>query len=132
MKNRYLLATIAFFGMLLFAGCFSQRVHNIQDTPIQGSQDKLTQLQVQHAIIKAGVHIGWKMNPIRSGFISATLKVGKKIAEVDIKYSASSYNITYKNSTNLSYKESSDKINQEYNKWVIELDKEIQQNLLTY
>nr|WP_256834309.1 hypothetical protein [Pseudomonas oleovorans] len=48
-------------------------------------------------------------------------------AEITIPYSASSYSIRYRDSQNLGYKNG--KIHRNYNKWIHNLDRSIQQEL---
>lgn len=69
------------------------------------------------------------MDNVRSwtGVIKARQQSRAHTAEIRINYTASSYDINYENSQNL--RASGGQIHKNYNRWVRNLDKEIQLNL---
>ncbi|MGP3590598.1 hypothetical protein [Vagococcus sp. WN89Y] len=118
-----ILAAIAVAGAL--AGCArTAPVQNINNAPVSAGH---TQAQVRAAILKAGQQRKWVMNDAGPGVIKGRLKSRDHSAEIRITYSANSYSITYENSQNL--KANGGKIHKNYNRWVNNLDKQIQLNL---
>ncbi|BBQ84478.1 hypothetical protein WP3W18E02_30070 [Klebsiella sp. WP3-W18-ESBL-02] len=83
--------------------------------------------QVKNAILKAGIQRDWIMTEAAPGVIKATQKARDHSATANIKYSATGYSIVYDSSFNL--KASDGKIHKNYNRWVRNLDKDIQVNL---
>lgn len=117
-----LLAAFAVVGAL--AGCArTAPVANITSTVGTGH----TQAQVKSAILNAGVQRDWIMNEAGPGVIKARQQSRDHVAEVRINYSASSYSINYENSQGL--RAGGGKIHKNYNRWVRNLDKDIQVNL---
>lgn len=88
-----------------------------------------TQAEVKNAILKAGVQRQWIMSEVKPGVIKARQQSNKHIAEVQITYTATGYDIKYDSSLNL--KGSGGKIHKSYNRWVHNLDKDIQVQLST-
>jgi predicted small lipoprotein YifL len=86
-----------------------------------------TQEQVRNAILKAGVQRQWIMSEAGPGVIKARQQTRDHMAEISITYSANGYAINYDNSQNLLA--SGGKIHKNYNRWVHNLDKNIQINL---
>ncbi|ELY2740822.1 hypothetical protein ACOJD8_000759 [Cronobacter turicensis] len=117
-------AALAVMGAL--AGCArTAPVDNIQST-VSG---KHTAQQVRTAILKAGKQREWMMTDAGPGVITGRLKNRDHSAEIRIPYSANGYSINYVGSMNL--KASDGKIHKNYNRWVNNLDKDIQLNLST-
>ncbi|BBS39149.1 hypothetical protein ACHHY8_08540 [Enterobacter cloacae complex sp. 2024EL-00215] len=83
--------------------------------------------QVKTAILKAGQKREWIMTEAGPGVIKGRLQARDHSAEVRIPYSATSYSINYESSLNL--KASGGKIHKNYNRWVHNLDHDIQLNL---
>jgi hypothetical protein len=83
--------------------------------------------QVKMAILKAGQKRDWIMTDTGPGMIKGRLQSRDHSAEVLIPYSATSYSINYENSLNL--KAEDGKIHKNYNRWVHNLDHDIQLNL---
>ena len=102
------------------------KVLNYEDQPIQGS---LTADEVKKGIIKAAEGRRWKVKETAPGVLTAMVQVRTHTAIVTITYSAKSYSIMYKDSTNLKYKQGKDgktgKIHGNYNKWVTFLKTDI-------
>lgn len=117
-----LLTAIAVVGAL--TGCArTASIHNI-NTPVSAGH---SQAQVRAAILKAGQQRQWIMTDAGPGIIKGRMQSRDHTAEIRINYSANSYSINYENSMNL--KASDGKIHKNYNRWVNNLDKDIQLNL---
>ena len=83
--------------------------------------------QVKNAILKAGIQREWIMSEAGPGVIKGRLQARDHSVDIKVTYSASSYSINYENSLNL--KAANGKIHKNYNRWVRNLDKDIQLNL---
>ncbi|HBI9535293.1 TPA: hypothetical protein K9R50_002948 [Escherichia coli] len=115
-------AAIAVVGAL--AGCArTAPIDQVHSTVSAGH----TQEQVKKAILKAGVERKWIMSETGQGVIKARQQSRDHSAEIRINYTASSYDINYENSQNL--QASGGQIHKNYNRWVRNLDKDIQLNL---
>ncbi len=106
------------------AGCArTAPIAQIQTTVSAGH----TEAQVKNAILKAGIQREWIMSDAGPGVIKARQQTRDHVAEIKINYSATSYSINYDSSLNLMA--SGGKIHKNYNRWVHNLDKDIQINL---
>ncbi|EFJ7399339.1 hypothetical protein BAU85_003746 [Escherichia coli] len=115
-------AAIAVVGAL--AGCArTAPIDQVHSTVSAGH----TQEQVKKAILKAGVERKWIMSESGQGIIKARQQSRDHSAEIRINYTASSYDINYENSQNL--QASGGQIHKNYNRWIRNLDKDIQLNL---
>ncbi len=115
-------AAIAVIGAL--AGCArTAPIEQIQTTVSAGH----TEAQVKKAIIKAGAQREWIMSDAGPGVIKARQQSRDHVAEIKITYSATSYSISSESRLNLMA--SGGKIHRNYNRWVHNLDKDIQINL---
>ena len=115
-------AAIAVAGAL--AGCArTAPVEQIQTAVSAGH----TEDQVKQAILRAGVQRQWIMSQTAPGAIAARQPARDHVVEVRINYSASGYSIHYVSSSNMMA--SGGKIHKNYNRWVHNLDKDIQVNL---
>lgn len=117
-----LLTAIAFAGAL--AGCANTAPVQQVNTTVAGTH---TAEQVRSAILKAGVQRKWVMTDAGAGLIKGRLQARDHVAEVRIPYSANSYSIIYDSSLNL--KAAGGKIHKNYNRWVNNLNQDIQINL---
>jgi len=116
--------------ILLVAACAPAPVLNISNAPVQtGSGQKASLDAVGKAIIRAGVTLGWQMKTVKPGNIVGTLNLRGHTAVVDVTYDTQTYNITYKDSTNLKY--NGERIHKNYNGWIQNLDRDIRAQLST-
>ena len=115
-------AAAVFVGAL--AGCARTapiaQVHSIVSTGHTADQ-------VKTAILKAGQKRDWIMTETGPGMIKGRLQSRDHSVQVSIPYTATSYSINYENSLNL--KAAEGKIHKNYNRWVNNLDHDIQLNL---
>ena len=126
MKIRLLLACVAILGMV---GCTSAPISNVPLTPVvTGTGKPATAEQVRTAIVRAGSTLGWQMTPTDPGLVTGRLALRTHLAIVDVKYSAKDYSITYKDSTNLDYRDG--QIHKNYNGWIENLNNAIRRELL--
>lgn len=122
--NKIVKLLAAFAVLAALAGCArTGHIANISSTVGTGH----TEAQVKSAILKAGVQRDWIMNEAGPGVIKARQQNRQHVAEVRINYSASSYTISYVSSQGL--RANGSKIHRSYNRWVNNLDKDIQINL---
>lgn len=113
--------------ILLAAGCATQPVYNVMDASIVASKADPSLDEVGRAIQRAGASLGWQMKQTKPGHILGTLQLRTHVAVVDVNYTAKSYSIVYKDSTNLNYDGTS--IHRNYNGWIQNLDKGIRAQL---
>ena len=115
--------------LLLLAGCTSRPIVNVTDQPVVASAGKqLTADQVRNGIVSAGNALGWVMTPVSPGLVSGRLMLRDHVAVVEVRYTAKVYSITYKDSTNLNYRDG--QIHKNYNGWIENLDRDIRNELL--
>jgi hypothetical protein len=107
------------------AGCVSRTA------PIETVQNQVatghTEAQVRNAILKAGLNRQWIMTDAGPGVIKGRQQSRGHTANVLVQYSANSYIIKYDGSTNLMAE--GGKIHKNYNRWVHNLDQDIQISL---
>ena len=120
------LATVVALALLL-VGCRTAPVYNVTDAPVNSSSGSPTLEDMSQAITKAGVGLGWQMKPVEPGYTIGTLYLRSHMAQVDIKYNAQSYSITYKDSSDLNY--DGEVIHKNYNGWIQNLDNRIRAEL---
>ncbi|WP_050925113.1 hypothetical protein [Vibrio harveyi] len=110
---------------LLLVGCGRvQPVLNVEDTPVAYD---LQNKQVKAAIVQSATNRGWTIEETSPGVLIAKINVRSHFAEVKIPYSNKYYSIIYLNSVNL--KASDGKIHRNYNRWVNNLNVDIQRAL---
>lgn len=124
--NRRLLMAAAALAVLM-AGCRTAPIYNVKDAPITVTSGQPTLRSVEQAIVKAGTGLGWAMKVDQPGHITGTLNLRTHTAVVSIPYTASSFSILYKDSTNLEQKD--DTIHRNYNGWVQNLEQAIRRHL---
>lgn len=115
-------AVFAFIGLL--AGCARTAPIEQINTVVAAGH---TTDQMKNAIMMAGIQRQWIMTDAGPGVIKATQKARDHSATVNIKYTATGYSIIYDSSFNLMA--SGGSIHKNYNRWVRNLDKDIQVNL---
>ncbi len=110
-------------GSLLFstAAQAASEIENVEGSPIPSS---LNDEQIVKTMQTGGMVRGWIIKQLEPGHLEATIYVRSHMAKVDITYDAAAYSIRYNDSENLGYKNG--KIHRNYNKWVKNLDMDIQ------
>jgi len=100
-------------------------VQDVEDSPLPPD---LTDEQIQKVMVSAGLTRGWVVKAVGPGHMEAILHIRTHMAKVDITYDTSVYSIRYKDSENLGYKNGT--IHRNYNKWVQNLNMDIQRTLV--
>ena len=114
-----------------FFGCRGgAAIYNVNDHVIAANNQKASMEDIEKAITRAGVGLGWVITKESPGELKATLKLRAHIAVVSIKYSTTQYSINYVSSTNLEYNASNNTIHTNYNGWIKNLNQAIQSQLL--
>lgn len=120
--NRIALLTLLVLGI---TACTSKPVVNIENSAppaaVKGQDD------MRRAILTALQRRQWTVERADSGQILALITRRSHQAQVTIPYTASTYAIRYRDSHNLDYRKG--KIHRNYNRWVQNLDRGIQQEL---
>ncbi|MCA7011707.1 hypothetical protein LF934_03540 [Dickeya dadantii] len=122
MKKQHFLASMV--CVLALAGCARTAPVMNTTTPIAGNY---TADQVKIAILQAGLQRKWVMTPVAPGVINGRIDDRGHSADIRVNYTPSNYTINYVNSYNL--KADDGKIHKTYNRWVNNLDREIQLKL---
>ena len=126
----YRCAARIFLGLSVLAislGCMAP-VYNVTNRPIVPSGGKPKTLnEVKAAILEAGRARRWTMREVEPGHLEATVRPGGLAAIVDIRYSTTSYSISYKRSEGVEY--DGTKIYSRYNTWIENLQQEIDKRL---
>jgi len=116
---------------LVLAACASASVPVRDFTAVPINPKSTASLEdVGKAISRAGAAAGWQMSEVRPGHIVGSYRVRRHLAVVDVTYSASAYDIKFKDGdAGLKYDGQTKTIHQNYNTWVEELDKVIRAHL---
>jgi hypothetical protein len=122
-RNFVLVAILIATGLALGA-CRNAPIYNVQETTLATRSDNVTIDQVGDAIVRAGASLGWVVVEDSPGHMVGTLDVRSHHAVVDIRYTTETFNIAYRDSSNLLYDGSS--IHSRYNTWVKNLERAIQ------
>ena len=113
---------------LFLTACTTRPIYNVSQAPISASKASPSMDEIQKAIVRAGIALGWQMTPDRPGHVLGRIALRNHVAVVDIDYNQTSYSIKYKESTNLDYNGA--QIHKNYNGWVQNLDKAIRTELM--
>jgi len=121
---RFLSSVAVLLAAVTIAACTTAPIMNVDNAAVANTAGKpLTAEQVRIAIVRAGAALGWQMKDEGPGKLTGTLNLRTHTATIDIPYSASSYSIQYKSSTNL--QESGGTIHKNYNGWIQNLTRGI-------
>ncbi|XBS70894.1 hypothetical protein ABK905_07445 [Acerihabitans sp. KWT182] len=116
----------ALFCVFALTGCArTEPVLNISE-PISGH---LSADEVRIAILQAGIEREWVMTPAAPGIINGHLSQREHRVDIRISYSPTGYSINYVDSRNLKAKDGL--IHRSYNRWIHNLDHDIQLKLAT-
>ena len=118
--------TLIALALLTTVSCTSKRMLT-PDRTLHASIHS-DRAQMQQAIVKALVGRGWTVQEITPQRVQAQITVREQYhAEIDIPYSANHYQIVYRDSSGLDYKDG--KIHKNYIRWVRLLDMGIVRDL---
>jgi hypothetical protein len=127
MIRKVTLVALLVVALVGLNGCRTAPIQDVPSTPVPTST--ATMESVEKAIMTAGYGLGWSMKRVRPGLIEGTLLLRKHRAVVEIPYSASSYSISYKDSSELNYSPTNRTIHSNYNGWIQNLDNAIRGQL---
>ena len=99
-------------------------VYNVIAAPIP-SNPAATMENIQKAVIRAGLTLGWQVVAREPGKLEAVLILRTHRAVVDITHDTKTFSITYKDSTNISYDAQNKTVHSNYNGWIQNLEKGI-------
>lgn len=119
---------ILIVGLALMLGaCTVRPVYNTEPRPIPVSAQTLPLETIERVIIEAGSQRGWRFTRAAPGHLLATYARNEWSATANVFFDQRTYRITYKESTNLG----ADGVNihQNYNRWVNNLDADIEARL---
>lgn len=109
-------------------------IGDVSASTVTAASTPLTEQDVRKAILTACSFRGWQATEVSPGLIEARLMVrNKHTIVVDIPYTATTYSIKYKSSTNMEYDSKSDGsavIHPNYNKWVGTLNSDINTQII--
>lgn len=120
-KNTFFTLVVA---AVLLTGCArTAPIYNVNQTLTQ----RYTDNQMKLAIIEAGIGRKWVMTPVSPGVINGRLAQRDFVATIRITYTSQNYRIDYVRSENL--KAGQGEIHNNYNRWIANLDQDIQLRL---
>jgi hypothetical protein len=114
--------------MVVGAGCTIAPVYNVQGAPVVANKPA-TMDDVGKAIIRAGTQLGWTITPESPGKLTGRIALRTHAATVDITHDSKTFNINYRDSTNLDA--AAGQIHKNYNGWIQNLEKGIRVQLAT-
>lgn len=117
------LLLLAMSLLLMTAACSATKapILNLQNQP---AAKTLSMAQMEKAIMIGGSRVNWRMQKVKPGLIEATQMARSHTAVVEIPFTEKNYSIIYKSSVNLKA-DGDGNIHKTYNRWVRNLDKEI-------
>jgi len=120
-KLKWIVLVLLLVGL---ASCRSGPVANIVGVPVAPQiNQNITIADVEKAMIRAGVSLGWAMIPESPGHLVGTLILRTHRVVVDVTFDTQSYSIMYKDSYDMDY--DGVNIHSNYNSWVGNLKKSI-------
>jgi hypothetical protein len=126
--HRFSTWLVALVSCLLAACNTLAPISNVDNVAVSTQSNRpLNPQEVRGAILRAGAGLGWVMKDDGPNRMTGTLVLRTHTAEVEIPYSAASYAIRYKSSTNLMAADG--KIHRNYNGWVLNLTRGINAQL---
>lgn len=130
MKKFSFLSAILVAFIFLLAGCRTATIQNVDNSSYFEDGKSLSMYKVEEAIKKGAIQRGWRTKKIHSGLIEAKNNVrGKHLVVVNITYDSKGYKIDYKHSENMKYDPKTNSIHANYNKWIFNLEKNINYEL---
>ena len=118
---------VVLIGLAVLGCARTTPIYNVSAAPVVAKSGEATSAEVRGAIVDALTDKGWAIKQDDPGRILAEVNVRNHRADIAIDYSATQYSITYQDSENLLHDGSM--IHRNYNKWVMLLEREINQRL---
>lgn len=114
-------------ALAVLTGCSGTPILNVEQANVNYD---LPEAKVKQAIMESGINRGWLMSVQDNGVIRGELNVRTHQAIINISYNKNSYSIKYISSMNLD--EKNGKIHKSYNRWILNLQQDIQLRLNQY
>lgn len=105
-----------------YAAPGSNKLANVENEPMPAG---LTAAQAEAVVLQALSSRGWTVQKPSGGSVDATYARSNFSATITVKYSKTSYSITYKDSSGLKYDAAKGTIHPNYNKWITNLKLDI-------
>jgi len=119
--------------LIAVAGCRMNPIYNANGVNyVQPATAKknLSLGEYKNAIIRAGTRRNWQFEEIGPGHLLGKVNVrNKHFATVDVTFDTEAFSINYKSSQNLNYDADTKNIHPNYNKWIQNLQNDIQQEV---
>ncbi len=114
---------------LLLAGCFGriQPVYSVFNHPIPPAAEYMTLSEISDVIELSAINRKWLVEEQYPGLLTLTHRKKTHVAVVEVSFNQSGYSMKYKNSSDLLYNGST--IHRNYNRWVANLELDIEMNL---
>jgi len=128
---RKIVMYLSMLGLALaILGCGAAApVVNIDNSQVLEKSAKISNVEI--AIKKGATKRGWKVKKIENGLFEVSQLIrGKHMVVVDVAYTNKGYKVDYKSSTNLKYNEETNTIHRSYNKWINNLVRDIDAELV--
>jgi hypothetical protein len=124
---QWLLPVLLLLGSATSVQARTQPVYNVIDKPIHtGSGRTLSLQEVGEVLASAARYKRWTVAEVEEGLLQAQINVRKHFAAIDIRYTETTYSITYRDSKVLKY--DGTKIHRNYNKWIKLIEQVADQN----
>ncbi|MGM0533247.1 MAG: hypothetical protein ACQERK_01985 [Campylobacterota bacterium] len=129
MRKSYLgLAALMSAFVLFLTGCGGALVQQVDNS--EYLEEKASLQKMEQAIKTGGMNRGWKAKKVEDGHMVLEILVrGRHYVAVDVFYDQKGYTIEYKESRNMSYNPTKETIHGNYNKWVHNLERDINHEL---
>ena len=115
------------FQMVGCAQWQTRPLYQVEHAPLETATAGVSIHQLGQRIKAAGTGLGWRMVLLKPGVMMATLKRRKRMAQVRIAFTQTTYHIAYQDSHHLNY--DGTLIHDDYNKWVRRLEDAIQRHV---
>lgn len=113
---------------LVIVSCSNVKViRNYDANPIP---EGLKLSDIEKGIKRAGIHRGWIFREAGKNKLEGTVMVRSHKATVDIPYTKENYQINYVSSENLKYNATKNTIHRNYYRWIENLKRDIDRELL--
>ncbi len=130
MKKILSLLGILFFVLFIITGCGKGSIVQNIDNSNYIDAKNITMAKVEKAITKGAIRKGWTTKKIKTGLLESKVNVrGKHFVMVNIAYNTKGYKIIYKDSQNMNYNPQDNTIHPNYNKWIGNLERNINYEL---
>jgi hypothetical protein len=121
------LLLVSLLAIAAATGCQTEPIYEV-DRAIIPEEPDWTLTDMTRAIQRAGARRGWDMRILAPGRIEGRLRTLQYKAIIEVDYEAFEFSIHYRDSENLDYK--AGRIDNSYNRWVYNLERDIRRESL--